>query len=181
MKKTLAAALLSVAVATPAFAESGFYIGGTLGNAKISNFGNAVLTKSSDSVYGGLVGYQFDKNFGVEAQFTGVGKFTTATISGKGDAFGVAAIGTLPLSDSFSLYGKLGFASSKTKISDATGTYLGASRTAATYGLGVQYNVSPQIGIRLGWDRYGSAVKTNAGNTTNFNSNVWSAGVIYAF
>lgn len=182
MKKTLAAVLVSIAVASPAFADSGFYIGGTLGNARVGNFGNAVLTKSSDTVYGGLVGYQFTQNFGVEAQFTGVGKFTTANMSGKGDAFGIAAIGMLPMTDSFSVYGKLGLASSKTKVSDPTGTYQGVNRAAATYGLGVQYNATPQLGIRLGWDRYGSAIQTTAtGQKNNFNSNVWTAGVVYAF
>ncbi len=181
MKKTLAAALLSITVATPAFAESGFYIGGTLGRAGISNFG-AALTKSSDTVYGGLVGYQFNPNFGLEAQYTGAGKFSTATMSGKSDIFTLDAVGTVPLADNFSLYGKLGMGSSKSKISDSTLTYQGVSRTAATYGLGVQYAATPELGIRFGWDRYGSAVKTAAtGAKTNFNSNVWSAGVVYAF
>lgn len=179
MKKTLAAALLSAAVATPAFADGGFYIGGTLGRAATSNFG-APLTKSSDTVYGGLVGYQFNPNFGVEAQYTGAGKFATATMSGKSDIFTVDAVGTLPLADNFALYGKLGIGSSKSKIYDATLTYQGTSRTAATYGLGVQYNATPQVGIRFGWDRYGSAV-TSAGAKTNFNSNVWAAGIVYAF
>lgn len=181
MKKTFAAALLSVAVATPAFADSGFYIGGTLGSAKTNNFGTAVLTKSSDTVYGGLVGYQFNQNFGVEAQYTGAGKFSTATMSGKSDVLGVTAIGTLPLADNFSVYGKLGIARSKTKISDTTLTYQGTSRTAATYGVGVQYNATAQLGVRVGWDRYGSAVKTNTGASNNFNSNVLSVGVVYAF
>ena len=181
MKKTLAVAILSVFAAAPAFAAEGFYIGGTLGSARISNFGTAPLTKSSDTVYGGLAGYKFNDNFGVEASFTGIGKYSTATVSGKGDAFAIAAIGTLPITDAFSVYGKLGFGSSKTKVSDPTLTTQGASRTAATFGLGVQYNATPQIGVRLGVDRFGAAVKSNTGVTNNFNSNVWSAGVVYAF
>ncbi|NNM82999.1 MAG: porin family protein [Burkholderiales bacterium] len=181
MKKTLAVALLTTIAASPAFAAEGFYVGGTLGSARISNFGATPLTKSSDTVYGGLLGYQINQNFGVEASFTGIGRFNTALISGKGDAFTIAAIGMLPVANGFSLYGKLGMASSKTKVSDPTLTVQGASRTAATYGIGVQYAATPNIGVRFGIDRYGAAVKSNTGVNTNFNSNVWAAGVTYAF
>lgn len=178
MKKTLAVALLSIAAA-PAFADNGFYIGGTLGRASTKDFG-AALTSSSASVYGGLVGYQFNRNFGIEAQYTGAGKFSNATMSGKSDIFTVDAVGNLPIANDFSIYGKIGVGSSKSKISDATATYQNASRTAATYGIGVQYAATQNVGIRFGWDRYGSAV-SHAGAKTNFNSNVWSAGVIYGF
>lgn len=182
MKRTLSALILSVAVATPAFAEGGFYIGGTLGRASTQNFGAVALTNTSASVYGGLVGYQFDQNLGIEAGFTGAGKFSNATMSGKGDVFTASVIGTLPVSDSFSIYGKLGIGSSKTKISDTTLKYQGVSRTAVAYGLGVQYNATPQVGLRFGWDRFGSAIQTVAtGAKTNFNSNVFSAGIVYLF
>jgi OOP family OmpA-OmpF porin len=178
MKKAIAVALLSIASA-PAFADSGLYIGGTLGRASTSNFGSP-LTSSSASVYGGLVGYQINQNFGVEAQYTGAGKFSTATMSGKSDILTIDAVGSMPVSDSFSIYGKIGMGSSKTKVSDATATYQNASRTALTYGLGVQYAATPNVGIRFGWDRYGSAV-SNAGVKTNINSNVLAAGVVYGF
>ncbi len=178
MKKAIAVALLSIATA-PAFADSGFYIGGTLGRASTKSFGTT-LTSSSASVYGGIVGYQLNQNFGIEAQYTGAGKFSTATMSGKSDVLALDAVGSMPVSDSLSLYGKIGVGNSKTKVSDTTATYQNASRTAATYGLGVQYAATPNVGIRFGWDRYGSAI-SNAGVKTNFNSNVWAAGVVYGF
>lgn len=178
MKKAIAVALLSIAAA-PAFADSGLYIGGTLGRASTNNFGPP-LTSSSASVYGGIIGYQLNQNFGIEAQFTGAGKFSTATMSGKSDILTIDAVGSMPVSDSFSIYGKIGMGSAKTKVSDVTATYQNASRTAVTYGLGVQYAATPNVGIRFGWDRYGSAI-SNAGVKTNFNSNVLAAGVVYGF
>ena len=179
MKKAIAVALLSIATTAPAFADSGLYIGGTLGRASTKNFGPA-LTSSSASVYGGIIGYQVNQNFGIEAQYTGAGKFSTATMSGKSDILTIDAVGSMPVSDSFSIYGKIGMGSSKTKVSDTTATYQNASRTAVTYGLGVQYAATPNVGIRFGWDRYGSAVN-NAGVKTNFNSNVLAAGLVYGF
>jgi opacity protein-like surface antigen len=96
---------------------------------------------------------------------------------------------TYPLSDAFSLYGKLGYAHAKSTASCfliATGLpcgpagVVGATRNAATYGLGGVYNVTPAIGIRLGWDRYGVATST-AGVTSNGNSNVYSLAGVFKF
>lgn len=186
MKKIALAALLSAIVATPAFAaDEGFYAGLTLGQSKTSNpFANGNLTKSTDTVYGVLGGYQFTKNWGAEAFFTGAGKWTAqstggAIANGKGDAWGIVGTGTLPLNDSFSLYGKLGYASTKTTASGAGIT--GATRGAATFGLGATYNATPSVGIRLGWDRFGSAITDATGAKGNFNSDVYSLGAVFKF
>lgn len=186
MKKIIAALLLSTAVAAPAFAaDTGFYAGVTLGRSSTGTpYSNATLTKSTDTVLGVLGGYQFTKNWGAEAQYTGAGKFSGnipgGTFTGKSDALSLAAVGTLPLNDSFSLYGKLGFASVKTTLTTSPASAnTGASRTAATFGLGAQYNVTPAIGIRFGWDRYAAAV-TGVG-TSKYNDNVYSLGAVFKF
>lgn len=179
MKKIAAALLLSSVVAAPAFAaDNGVYAGVTLGRSHTGTPSGTALTKSSDTVYGFLAGYQFDQNWGVEAAYGGAGKFATATNSGKADALSVVAIGTMPMSDTLSLYGKLGYASTKTSISGGGAT--GATRGAATYGLGLQYNVSPAVGIRFGWDRYGAAVNSG-GVKSNFNANVVGVGAVMKF
>lgn len=200
MKKIAIAAMLSAVVAAPAFAaDDGFYAGVNLGRSNTSALPGAIMTKSNDTVYGILGGYQFTKNWGAEAFYTGAGKWTavdanpaTKTANGKADTWGIVGTGTLPLSDSFSLYGKLGYASTKTSVSCATvagaacgaGGPTNATRGAATYGLGATYNVTPAIGIRFGWDRYGAAV-TNAVNTggakSNYNSNVYSLAAVFKF
>lgn len=186
MKKIAIAALLSAIVAAPAFAaDTGGYAGVTLGQARTGTVApGAVMTKSNDTVYGILGGYQFDNNWGAEAFYTGAGKWaaTSAGVpaSGKADAWGVVAVGTLPLSDAFSLYGKLGYASTKTKANSPT-LDLSATRNAATYGLGGTYNVNPSVGIRLGWDRYGTAINTAALGKVNNNSNVYSLGAVFKF
>lgn len=197
MKKIAIAALLSAVVAAPAFAaDNGFYAGVTLGRSSTSAATGAVLSKSSDTVFGILGGYQFTKNWGAEAFYTGAGKWTgqdtagLANFSGKTDTWGIVGTGTLPLSDAFSLYGKLGYASTKTTLSCTViigGAACGAAgatnatRGAATYGLGAIYNVTPAVGIRLGWDRYGAAVTSPNGAKNNYNANVYSLGATYKF
>jgi OOP family OmpA-OmpF porin len=181
MKKIVIAALLSAITAAPAFAaDEGFYAGVTLGQARTNAFSGAALTKSNDTVYGILGGYQITKNWGAEAFYTGAGKWATTTASGKADTYGINAVGTLPLSDAFSLYGKLGYASTKSTASSAPAGITGATRNAATYGLGGVYNVTPAVGIRFGWDRYAASV-VNTGVTSNYNSNVYSLGAVVKF
>jgi hypothetical protein len=59
-----------------------------------------------------------------------------------------------------------------------------ATRSAPTYGLGGVYSVSPSVGIRFGWDRYGAASRdSNDGVnffSTNYNVDVYSLGVPWA-
>jgi len=76
MKKIAAVVLLSAVVAAPAFAaDEGFYAGVTLGNGKPGvSPSAAALSKKSEFIYGGLAGYQYNKNLAIEAQFTGLGK-----------------------------------------------------------------------------------------------------------
>lgn len=183
MKKIAAVVLLSAVVAAPAFAaDEGFYAGVTLGNGKpnVTPVTGNALSKSSEFIYGGLVGYQYNKNLAVEAQFTGAGKATdVAGNTTKADAFSLTAVGLLPLNDSFELLGKLGVASAKT-TSSGLATNVGTNRTGLTYGIGAQYNVTPNLGLRLVWDRYGVAT-TNAGIKTNANANVMTVGAVYKF
>lgn len=149
MKKIVAVALLSAAASIPAHADSGAYAGIKAGSTSV---GFNALSKSSDTAYGVLVGYQYNRNLAVEGEYTDLGRFTTAAgVTGKSDAWGLSAMGILPLENKFSLYGKLGVARSGTSTSDATGN----NRTAATYGLGGQFDATPMIGLRLGWERYG--------------------------
>lgn len=194
MKKIAAVLLLSAAVAAPAFAaDNGFYAGVTLGRSRTNTLvSGATMTKSNDTVGGVLAGYQFTRNWGAEAFYTGAGKYSatgnvgamTLTGSGKADSFGAVAVGTVPLSDAFSLYGKLGVARTKTS---AIGTIvglgsisIGATRSTATYGLGGQYNATPAVGVRFGWDRYG-ATHDVVGTKFDFNTNVYSLGAVFKF
>lgn len=183
MKKIVAAVVLSAVVAAPAFAsDAGFYAGLTLGSGKPGVTPTAAaLNKNSSSIVGVLAGYQYNRNLAVEGQFTGLGKASdVAGLSTKADAFSLSAVGLLPLNDSFELYGKLGLASAKT-TSSAGATNLGATRNGLTYGIGAQYNVSRNIGVRLGWDQYGVATTTAAGVKSNANANVTTIAAVFKF
>lgn len=175
----------TIFTASVSAADSGVYAGVDVGRSSTGTIMPGVtMTKSTDTVGGVFLGYQFTPNFAAEVFYTGAGKFSassaTGTGSGKSDAYGIDVVGSLPVADTFSLYGRLGYARTHTSASSTPTGLGGLNRSAANYGLGGQYDLSSQVGIRFGWDRYGAAVSNN-GVTSNFNVNVWSLGVLYRF
>ena len=145
MKKIAIAVLLSAFVAAPAVAaDTGFYAGVKLGSANKSASG----VSETNSAFGVFGGYSFNPNVAVELGYTDLGTAALGII--KFTALEVSAVGTFPINQQISLYGKLGLASTKEEGLGFSGT-----RSAATYGLGGQFNVNPNIGIRLGWEHYG--------------------------
>lgn len=179
MKKCVfASVMFALATSQVAAADAGLYAGVSLGYANIdppSTFGSA--KDDSDTVVGGIAGYQFNDMFGVEVQYTGAGKFRTATASGKADMLSLSGVATLPLSDAFGLYGKLGIAEA---YGNGTGTARDEDRTAATFGLGMKYSLSRNFDARLGWDRYKASLR-NTASSHDYDSDVWSVAAIYKF
>jgi OOP family OmpA-OmpF porin len=177
----VAIAIISNAAIASA-SDEGFYAGGNIGVGK-PNIHTPNGEDKSSSVVGGIVlGYKFNKYLGFEGEYTGIGKVTDKVKgTAKGDAVSIAAISFLPLNDELNLYGKLGIAATKTKVSSSLTAMNDDTRTAITYGLGGEYVVSKNIGIRLGWDHYNAAIKDMANSKDNFSANVFSVGAVYNF
>lgn len=180
--------LLGSVIATTTFSgtvfagDEGFYAGLNVGDGKLNIQTTNGLDKSSSIVSGGVLGYKFTKYLGLEGQYTGIGKITdNSKGTVKGDAASLTAIGFLPLNDEFNLYGKLGVAATKTKVSSNLAPMNDATRTALTYGLGGEYNLNKNIGMRLGWDHYNAAVDMSGSNKNNVNANVITVGAVYNF
>lgn len=144
MKKLAFAVLLSAVVAAPAVAaDTPFYIGVKAGTADKKVTG----TSESSGAFGVFGGYAFNPNFAVELGYTDLGSVASGAI--KFTTFDVSAVGSYPINEQFSLYGKLGMANTKEKGFGASET-----RSAVTFGLGGQLNVNQSVGFRLGFDRH---------------------------
>ena len=193
MKKTLAVVLLSAA--TPAFAGSvdmgGFYAGLTLGTGSASfsapaGSGLIVETPKSKPVYGAFGGYRYNKNLAVELAYGGAGYFYTtnpatgAKYLSKQIAFSVAAVGTYPVNHTFSVFGKLGVAS--TSAENNAVAEQNTRRFAPTVGVGAEYKFTPNVSGRLGLDVYGVAatIPTTVIKQSS-TATVVNAGVSYSF
>jgi OOP family OmpA-OmpF porin len=188
MKKIAAIAWLSTAISLPAFAaDQGFYVGVDAGSANVTaptSFSGQV-GKTTDTSLGILVGYHLDKNWGIEAQYLTAGEIDTVSGANfanvKSDVYSLDLVLTAPVADQFSLYGKAGGAYDKADLSSASANYSARTRNMLTFGLGGQYDVSANVGIRLGWDRYFAAFGDNSGNVYNYYSDVYSLAAIYKF
>lgn len=186
-KYSVALSLSALAATSAAWAggvdEHGFYAGLGVGSSKpkISAVAPDTLSKDSDTAYDALLGYKLSKHFAVEGQYTDMGKVTNSSGgTAKGHATSLSAVGMLPVGDKFDLYGKLGYATSKTKTSGFNAN--GANRSDPTYGAGVQYDFNPMMGVRLGWDHYGLATAdTVTGSKNDANGNVTSLNAVFNF
>ncbi len=171
MKKAIVFALLSATVVLPVHAaDNGAYAGIKMGS---NHVGFNALSDSTDTTYGALLGYQYNRNFAFEGEYTDLGRFVTTTgVTGKSSVWGLSALGIIPLQNRFSVYGKLGITRSDTSTSAATGK----RRTDATYGLGGQFDATPMIGLRLSWERYGVGVVGE-----NANDDLYSLAAAFRF
>lgn len=112
----LAALALMGATAAQADTQPGFYAGASIGTTKVGDDAfDGTGIDDSDTGFKVFGGYDFNQNFGVEVSYVDFGE---ASISDAGDSLSVgvsaltaSAVGRLPVSDMFTLFGKLGFAS----------------------------------------------------------------------
>jgi OOP family OmpA-OmpF porin len=155
-KQLLFLALSGVLAVTSAqAADTGFYIGGSAGQAEINDFNAADLdaelaslgitssssTDDADTGWKLFAGYKIMKYLAVEGAYANLGEGTahsiiTAPAPGvvdttlEAEAWTVSALGILPLGESFSLFGRLGVNFWNADVS-AVGTGGGVTAVAA--------------------------------------------------
>lgn len=149
-----AAAMLFSAGALAQASVPAFYVGLDVGQA---DFGD-----EDDTAFKILGGYRFHSNFAAEIGY--------AQLLDKGPvevtALEVVGVGLFPLAPQLSLLGKLGLANVEL---DTPG--INTDNTELTFGVGVQYDVSRNLGARVQWQRY----------ETDEEVDLFTIGVIWRF
>jgi OOP family OmpA-OmpF porin len=147
----------------PAFAQDmGFYAGLSFGQSSADvDCSGLAQCDDSDTAWKILGGYRFNRNLAAELGYTDLGEVSAGdgganTITAEATAFELVAVGSWPVSNEFSVYGKVGVFRWDV---DATGTGMFAgsesdSGTDLTFGVGVQYDFTKQLGVRGEWQRY---------------------------
>jgi OOP family OmpA-OmpF porin len=171
---------------------------------KKSTFDSALIgagatgLSSSDSGNGNQwrlqLGYGFNSNFAVEGGYIDFGraKYSAAYAGGaatgelKAGGVDLVALGILPLSDKFSIFGKAGAVALKAKSSLAASVPAEAATGNATssevrplIGLGASYKVANNVDLRAEFDHVNGIGKSN--KTGTMDSNMVSLGVAYHF
>jgi len=153
MFKKIAAAAALVIASSSAFAQQvpQFYAGVDAGSTKIDG---------ADRETGGgvFVGYNFNQNVAIEAGWHRLAEADMyygdldASAKAKFDQTDISVIGTLPLSNGFSVYGRLGYNHLKIKASARVGNVTVSesdSESKVLYGAGLSYAFTPQISGRV--------------------------------
>ena len=179
MKQIAIATLLSAFIAAPAVAaDPVFYAGVKLGQA---NYRYTSISNNQQAAYGFILGLPINETVAIEAEYINLGGFEIISRTWKGSALGLSGVATLPLNQQFSLLVRLGIASSSLKATIKPGYTAGYSltsdRTGLTGGFGGQYNASPVVAIRAGYDYY--PVGDSTIGTTNVL--VLSVGGVFKF
>lgn len=139
------------------------------------------------------LGYKVNPNFAVEAGYIDFGKAEYRSDYAQGSASGtvkaggvdIAALGIAPITDDFSVFGKVGIVAAHVKTSlAATGlaTPPGDSTSnvvAPLLGLGVSYKLSDNVDLRAEYDHVSKLGKS--GKTDKIGSDMVSAGLVYRF
>jgi OOP family OmpA-OmpF porin len=183
IKKRTIAVLMAVSGAMASSAsfaqatDTGFYIGGHFGQSDVKEL------DETDSSWKFIGGYQFNQNFALELGYTDLG---SVTISGPGGnatfestAFELLGVASLPVADRFSVYGKFGFYQADSDLNfNLVGFGSGSaseSNTDITFGVGLRYDFTRNLGVRAEWQRYGDV---GDGAT---DVDVMSIGVLWKF
>ena len=178
----------AMAFTGPAFAQdSGFYAGLHIGQTSADDACTGISSPGvscddKDTAWKILGGYQFNRHFAVELGYTDLGE---ASASGFGvnaaieaTAFEVVAVGILPIADKFSVYGKLGMYRGDTELTSNVGVNESETNNDLTFGFGVRYDFTKNLGVRAEWQKYQDVGGGEIGET---DVDVISIGVIWKF
>jgi OOP family OmpA-OmpF porin len=165
MKSVVAAVGLSAAlVALPAAAQlnlSPLYAGVGVGQSKAKDFcsgGGFDTCDDKDTAWKVFGGYQFTPNFAAEIGYSNLGKFG-ATFAGLTDdakvtAWEFSALGAWPIMPRFSVFGRLGVYRATVKETTNFAGNFEHDNNDWTFGLGLQYDITRNLGVRGEWQRY---------------------------
>ncbi len=208
----IVAASLGCAAGAQAADDSGWYIGAGIGRSNARDLGNAASTLDASLATQGITsstlfgstntawklfgGYQFNQYFGVEGGYSNLGQFPAnsavtapAPDTGSGtltenNVWSLAAIGSAPILDKFSVFGKLGIAYSTVDfnyVAPVSGVAISqsSSQTEPLFGIGLKYEFNNHVGLRGEWERY-----LKVGNNSTIGGSdvdLWNMSLQYRF
>ena len=181
---------LGAAFAVSQASAQGFYMGASFGKTDADR-GNAVPflitsgtvdgTDSGIKLFGGVA---FNRNIAVEMAYVDLGELSYSGVCCSGtpvtngrlesSGFNFAAVGTIPLNPSFSLFGKLGMFFWEAEASDLTGgSPFGQTidDVDISYGFGASYQFNRNFGMQVEWEQYEAPESIS----------LLSLGVVYRF
>jgi OOP family OmpA-OmpF porin len=183
VRSLVAAAALAGACAPVFGQESGAYVGGALGQAKLKEWCTVgptdVLTACDDTDTGWKLfgGYRFNRYVGIEATYINWGKVSgtvnSINVTAEQTSLGIAAVGSFDFTPQFAVFGKAGLVRTDQEIRRTTATLSSTVKLDETefhYGLGLRFAFTRNWVARAEWER-----------TDELEAELLSIGVEYRF
>jgi OOP family OmpA-OmpF porin len=147
-------------------------------------------SEQQDTAYKIFGGYQFNRNFALEGGYFNLGKFTYSSASGANtmqgtyevEGLNLDLVGTVPMTERFSFFGRIGAAYAHTHDSfNGTGLLVPPANNPSKYdtnlkvGVGLQYDISPSMQLRGEAERY----RINDAYDNRGDVNVFSLALVF--
>jgi len=143
-----ALAALSLGLAAQTASAEGFYVGAGLGSAQTKIDGGF---KDDDLGFKLFGGYSFNQYVAVEVEYLDGGSPKDEGVKVEVDGFALSVLGSIPVSDAFSLFARLGYGTWDAKAS-FEGDSVSEDDEDLVYGLGAAFNLTEQFQIRAEWE-----------------------------
>lgn len=185
-------AVAAATAATPVAAQlqfgrmdTGLYLGGAVGASKFKDSCNGapagISCDDNDVAWKAFAGWQFNRYIGIEGGYVDLGRAKASVpgvvLTAKARGVELVAVGSVPLSDRFALYGKAGGIRSRVSV-NGPGVSGSETSTDFTFGAGVRYNFVRNFGARLEWQRY---LNVGGGSVGDDTIDMFSLGLLYNF
>ena len=173
---------VAIAALTPsiAAADGGLLIAGSVGSAELSEDFDGFRVDDDSTAYRFTVGWRFNDYFALDAGYQNFGRFddtvddagTPVSISLKADGFTIGGVGSLPISERFSLFARAGafFWDGDAEINNVTAARPEDSNLY--YGVGLRVDFKNRLAVTADGSKY---------DLDGVSSTVLSVGLEYRF
>ena len=164
MKTQSILAVLALAALTPsvASADKGLFVSASVGGAELSESFDGFDVDADSTAYRFSVGWRFNDYLAIDGGYQNFGRFdqtfddmgTPTDLSLKADGFTLGAIGSLPLSDRFSLFARAGayFWDGDADINNVSAA--SPEETNIYYGVGVRFALTEKFSVTADGSSY---------------------------
>ena len=141
-----------------------YYFGGTIGPSNGSSYcSGASNCEDSDTAWKVFGGYRLSERFSAEAAYVSLGDLHKDGENSDISAYTANAVGTMPISEQFDVFGKLGVMRWSSNNTDQDENGFGV-----TYGVGAKMHLNETTNLRAEWEKF-PGIDTSSSDDTDVN------------